>query len=68
MTPSFSTFGEVLALLGDLRKKLWCCLHQERGCPATGQAQAPAAFDCAEGYGDYETWEETKKEWCCSAV
>ncbi|CAK9053106.1 Ribosomal RNA small subunit methyltransferase NEP1 (18S rRNA (pseudouridine(1248)-N1)-methyltransferase) (18S rRNA Psi1248 methyltransferase) (Nucleolar protein EMG1 homolog) (Protein C2f) (Ribosome biogenesis protein NEP1) [Durusdinium trenchii] len=54
--------------LWSYRKKLYCCLHHERGCPAKGEAEmgSSESFDCAAGYGDWEAWEQKKKEWCCS--
>eukprot|EP00435_Cladocopium_sp_Y103_P061660 s1511_g23.t1 len=44
------------------RKKLWCCLHENRGCPQ----QVPDVFDCESGYENWpESWSVSKKEWCC---
>merc|ERR1712187_228444 len=45
-------------------KKQWCCLHAQKGCPATATTSLP--YDCNEGYLNWKAgWAVGKKNWCC---
>lgn len=43
----------------SLRKKAWCCQHEQRGCPPTDK---DLPYNCEDMRN---TWSDKKKAWCC---
>jgi len=51
----------------SVSKKVWCCLHERKGCPPSTPLTTSAPYDCVAGYSKWQTgWSEGKKAWCCS--
>mmetsp|Transcript_71339 Transcript_71339/g.137763 ORF Transcript_71339/g.137763 Transcript_71339/m.137763 type:complete len:544 (-) Transcript_71339:149-1780(-) len=51
----------------SLRKKAWCCQHEQRGCPP---ADKHLPYNCEDGYRNchhcmQDRWSNKKKAWCC---
>lgn len=56
-------------------KKVWCCVHQARGCPTPMPSTTspvptttppPAPYNCSGAPSDWTVrWSMEKKRWCC---
>jgi len=52
----------------SIKKQLWCCSHEMRGCPAdqTRVTTSSEWYDCHVGLTNWKIgWSDPKKAWCC---